>query len=206
MKDIDKIAQEEMGAKVVGKVPDGGGVSGAAALAGGCSSLKGSDTTVGKHDFFEICVVLREAAEGSEFSPSTRRLFRAHGLRTGRYGWGKSPAEALLHLGMALIGLVYSSETGDKPPAARFAGPDIANAALGADAVRMPDSVTDGVGWILRAQPRTDWAEWAGNNDPNEWTGQLDHLAQHAALVSVTGDVEADRPLVCTADWKWLRG
>lgn len=85
MKDIEKFAQE-MDAKVVGGVPDcGGGAFGAARLAAAVSSLKGRNT-VGKHDFFEVCMVFRSEGDLSDSSTlvaaSTRGLFAAHGAST----------------------------------------------------------------------------------------------------------------------------
>ena len=196
MKDIDKIAQE-MGAKVVGKVPDtGGGAFGAARLAAAVSSLKGRDM-VDRHDFFEVCVVVR-AEEKS------RRLFAAHGLRTDHLGMGESPAEALMELGMALIDLVYLSETEEDLCVWRATTPEIVAAALSPEAVRMPDSVMDGVGWFLRAEPRPEWVKDGDGGAPKP---DQDRLARFRVLDSVTKDVvKGDGPFVCSVDWKWLQG
>ena len=201
-KNIDRIA-EKMGAKVVGKVPDcGGGVFGAARLAAAVSSLKGRDM-VDKHDFFEVCVVVR-AEEKS------RRLFAAHGLRTDHLGMGESPAEALMELGMALIDLVYLSETEEDLCVWRATTPEIVAAPLSPDAVRMPDSVMDGVGWLLRAESPTGWVR-DDSDDDLEPTIDQGHLDRLAALRSVSEDLDGDGPFgdgpfVCTVDWSWLRG
>lgn len=196
MKDIEKLAKK-MGAKVVGRVPDtGGGAFGAARLAAAVSSLKGRDM-VDKQDFFEICVVVRAEEK-------IRRLFAAHGLRTDQIGMGESPAEALRELGMALINLVYLSETEEDLCVWHETTPEIVGRVLSSDAVRMPDTVMDGVGWLLRAESRPEWVE--DDDGDGAPPPDRDHLERFHVLDSVTKDVDGDGPFVCSVDWKWLQG
>ena len=219
MKDIEKFAQK-MGASVAGKVPNcGGGAFGAARLAAAVSSMKGGNM-VDKYNFFEVCVVLKARVNPNEGAErSVGRRFSAHGLRTDQLGMGRSPAEALLELGIALTGLLYSSEADHDMCFWRSAPKRITDAALSADAVRMPDSVMDGVGWLVRAESP---AGWVRGDVPCKGCGSTDddcdcqvavdqgHLDRLAALMSVTEDLDGDGPFgdgpfVCTVDWGWIR-